>query len=176
MGFRRANARDVEAIALLHADSWRNNYRGVYPDTFLDRDVFDDRRAVWSERLTHPTSSDDTVVAERSGSIIGFVHTILDRDPELGALLDNLHVAQDIKRTGIGTQLMAHSASAVMARGTHKRLYLVVLAANAPAQAFYEARGGECVGQEVSEAPGGGSVVGLLYSWKDPSILLPTIS
>ncbi|MEO5842005.1 MAG: GNAT family N-acetyltransferase [Acidimicrobiales bacterium] len=172
MEFRRANVQDIEAIAALHAKSWRNNYRGAYSDAFLDGNVVDDRRAVWSERLTHPSSVDDTVVAERNGSIIGFVHTILDQDPVLGALLDNLHVAHDIKRTGIGTQLMAQSASAVMARGTLKRLYLAVLEANAPAQAFYEARGGERVGQEISEAPGGGSVVGFLYAWEDPSVLL----
>ncbi|MEO8692674.1 MAG: N-acetyltransferase [Acidimicrobiales bacterium] len=173
MQFRRANAQDIDAIALLHAESWRNSYRGAYSDAFLDGDVFDDRRAVWSERLARPSARDETVVAEWRGSIIGFVHTILDHDPLLGALLDNLHVAHDVKRTGIGTQLMAQSASAVMARATNKRLYLAVLEANAPAQAFYEARGGERVGQEISEAPGGGSVVGFLYAWKDPSVLLP---
>lgn len=65
--------------------------------------------------MTHPSAGDDTVVAEQRGSIIGFVHTILDHDPVLGALLDNLHVAQGVKRTGIGTQLMAHPAFAVNA-------------------------------------------------------------
>jgi hypothetical protein len=52
--YRPATERDIAAIAALHADSWRRNYRGAYSDEFLDRDVFEDRRAVWSERLTQP--------------------------------------------------------------------------------------------------------------------------
>ena len=172
MECRQASVRDIEAITALHAESWRQNYRGAYSDAFLDGDVFSDRRAVWTERLHQPGPREETVVAELRGEIVGFVHTILDHDPVWGALLDNLHVAQDVKRKGVGTQLMALSASAVMARGTNKRLYLIVLEANLPAQAFYRARGGECVGREESEAPGGGSVVGLQYAWTDPSVLL----
>ncbi|MGH3646212.1 MAG: GNAT family N-acetyltransferase [Micromonosporaceae bacterium] len=148
------------------------NYRGAYSDRFLDGNVFEDRWAVWSERLREIDRSHDTVVAEDAGVIIGFAHTVLDQDPVWGALLDNLHVAHQVKRRGVGTQLMARSASAVLARGRHKSLYLLVLETNAAAQAFYEARGGRCVGSEVSEPAGGGSIVGLRYVWSDPSVLL----
>jgi ribosomal protein S18 acetylase RimI-like enzyme len=170
--YRPATERDIAAIAALHADSWRRNYRGAYSDEFLDGDVLEDRRAVWSERLTQPEPVHDTVVAEHGGVIVGFVHTVLDHDPVWGALLDNLHVAHEVSRRGVGTQLMARSASAVVARGRRKSLYLLVLETNAPAQAFYEARGGQCVGSEVSEPPGGGSIIGLRYAWRDPSVLL----
>ena len=170
--YRRASEQDTESIAAIHADSWRRNYRGAYSDAFLDGDAFDDRRAVWTERLKQPNPLHDTVVAEWQGKLVGFVHTILDHDPMWGALLDNLHVAEEVKRRGVGTQLMARSAVAVMARGTHKSLYLMVLEGNASAQAFYDARGGECVGSEVSVPAGGGSIVGLRYVWTDPSVLL----
>ena len=170
--YRPASEHDIEPIAAIHADSWRRNYRGAYSDAFLDGDVVHDRRAVWTERLKQPNPLHDTVVAERQGKIVGFVHTILDHDPVWGALLDNLHVAQQVKRRGVGTQLMARSAAAVMARGTRKSLYLMVLEGNASAQAFYRARGGECVGSEVSQPAGGGSIVGLRYVWTDPSVLL----
>ena len=45
---RGATLPDAEQIAALHADSWRRNYRGAYPDTFLDGEVFEDRRDAWS--------------------------------------------------------------------------------------------------------------------------------
>lgn len=38
--FRPARATDSEAIAVLHADSWRRHYRGAYSDAFLDGDVY----------------------------------------------------------------------------------------------------------------------------------------
>lgn len=172
MEYRRASERDIEPIAAIHADSWRRNYRGAFADTFLDGDVLDDRRAVWTERLTRPTPHQDTVVAERQGEIVGFVHTILDHDPVWGAFLDNLHVVHDVQRGGVGTGLMARSAEAVLAQGTRTGLYLLVLEANTSAQKFYAARGGECVGSEVTEPPGGGTVVGLRYAWPDPAVLL----
>ena len=170
--YREATEMDVEAIATLHADSWRRNYRGAYSDEFLDREVFGERRAAWTERLTRPSPLDHTVVAEHEGAIAGFVHTILDHDPVWGALLDNLHVAKEEQRRGIGTQLMARSAEAVLSRAESAQLHLWVLESNRAAQAFYRTRGAQYAGSEISEPPGGGRIVGLRYVWRDPSILL----
>jgi GNAT superfamily N-acetyltransferase len=170
---RPATDRDVEAVAALHADSWRRHYRGAFSDAYLDGDLIADRRSVWSQRLTAPDPAHDTVVAVAGGEIVGIAHTILDDDPEWGALLDNLHVAHHAKGTGIGTRLMARSADAVLARGSDTGLYLWVLEGNTAARAFYDARGGRLVDREVTEPPGGGgTIVGLRYVWPDPSVLL----
>ena len=173
MDFRAATEADIEAIADLHAESWRRSYRGSFADSYLDGDVHADRRAVWTERLTHPDPAADTVVAEDAGRLVGFVHTILDDDLRDGALLDNLHVVPEAQGSGIGTLLMGHSAAAVLARGRIRRLYLFVLELNTEAQAFYDARGGRCVGHEEFEEPGGGRTIGLRYVWDDPSVLRP---
>jgi GNAT superfamily N-acetyltransferase len=170
---RAATERDVAAVAALHADSWRRHYRGAFSDAYLDGDVFADRRSVWSQRLTAPDPTHDTIVAVGGGEIVGLAHTILDDDPEWGALLDNLHVAHHVQGTGIGTRLMARSAAAVLGRGQGTGLYLWVLEGNAAARAFYDARGGRMVDREVTEPPGGGApIVGLRYVWPDPSVLL----
>lgn len=172
MDYRRAVPSDTASIASLHADSWRRNYRGAFPDAFLDGDVAADRLAVWTARLNSPGPDHHTVVADDKGVLAGFVHTILDDDPTWGALVDNLHVSHDRKRHGVGTRLMARSAAAVLTRTPGAGLYLWVLEGNRSAQAFYGARRGTCVGREASEAPGGGTIVGLRYAWPDPSVLL----
>src|SRR4029450_4979191 len=88
--YREATARDVEGIAALHADSWRRHYRGAYSDAFLDSDVFSDRLRVWTERLNSADRSNEcTIVAETDGDIVGLAHTILDTDPDWGALLEH---------------------------------------------------------------------------------------
>jgi ribosomal protein S18 acetylase RimI-like enzyme len=173
MNYRHATARDVEAIAALHADSWRRNYRGAFADAFLDGAVSADRISVWRDRLTRPARSNEcTIVAERDGGVVGFAHTILEEDPTWGALLDNLHVKHELKGQRIGTRLMSETAHAVIEQTPGSGLYLWVLEGNKAAQAFYEARGGKCVGREDSEPPGGGTVTGLRYVWPDPSVLL----
>jgi GNAT superfamily N-acetyltransferase len=173
VNYRQATPYDVEAIAALHADSWRRHYRGAYSDAFLDGDVIADRLAVWTDRFARPATGDYcSIVAEQDGTVVGLAHTIFDYDSAWGALLDNLHVRHDLKGLRIGTRLMAETARAVIDRRPRSGLYLWVLEGNTSAQAFYEARGGRCVGREASAPPGGGIVVGLRYVWRDPSVLL----
>ncbi len=176
LDFRLADASDAEAIAALHADSWRRHYRGAYADAFLDGDVQSDRVAVWTERLREPDRPVQTIVVEDRDGLVAFAHTVFEADPVWGALLDNLHVVYGKKRVGLGSRLLAMTARAVLERGTG--LYLWVLEQNADAQAFYAARGGTCVERAPVPPPGGiagrlnGSPVGLRYAWSDPAVAL----
>src|SRR5262249_13303329 len=170
---RPAEVRDVEAIAALHADSWRRNYRGAYLDSYLDGDVVTDRLNVWRERITRPETTFRTIVAEYAGALAGFVHTKLDDDPTWGALVDNLHVVHELKGQGIGTRLMAASARAVLDSTPGAGLYLWVLEVNVAAQVFYAARGGVEAGREMrGPFPGGGTALARRVVWPDPSMLL----
>jgi ribosomal protein S18 acetylase RimI-like enzyme len=172
--YRPAGADDVEAIAALHADSWRRNYRGAFSDAFLDGDVVAERLAVWTDRLrSSPAPSARTIVAvSGDGRVVGLTHVVLGDDDRWGALLDNLHVAHELRGQGVGSRLMAESARAVLDATPGDGLYLWVLEGNASARAFYEARGGVFAGREQDVAPGGGTVIDLRYAWPDPSVLL----
>jgi ribosomal protein S18 acetylase RimI-like enzyme len=173
--FRLARPGDADAVANLHADSWRRHYRGAYSDSFLDGDVLRDRLLVWTERLGEPDPARHTIIAEDRGGLIAFAHTVFDDDPTWGALLDNLHVAHGHGGRGIGSQLLALTARAVIERGTG--LYLWVLEQNVVAQAFYEARGATRVERAAASPPGGvasrldGSPSKLRYAWTNLSTL-----
>ena len=121
--FRPARISDAAAIAELHADSWRRHYRGAYADAYLDGDIETDRMAVWTDRLNTATDRDQTQLAEEQGAVVGFVHTILRKDPAWGALLDNLHVTYLRKRSGIGAQLLKLSAEFVVDQAPGSGLY-----------------------------------------------------
>ena len=177
---RRAGtgAIDAEAVARLHADSWRRHYRGAYSDAFLDGDVEADRRSAWSERLADTNARCSTILAEDDRALIGFVHVVFDADPGWGALIDNLHVAAARQRGGVGTTLMAAAAAAVIERPGSGGLYLWVLEQNVAAQGFYSARGGRPAERLPVDAPGGiaerlnGSPLKLRYAWPEPAVLL----
>jgi GNAT superfamily N-acetyltransferase len=169
--FRLARPRDAEAVAALHADSWRRHYRGAYADAFLDGEVLADRRAVWSERLAQADPRRCTILAQQDG-LAGFAHVVFEQDPSWGALLDNMHVAYGHKRRGIGSSLLALTARAVLERPRSEGLYLWVLEQNLDAQAFYEACGASLVGRARVSPPGGvagrltGSPAKLRYAWR----------
>lgn len=173
---RFAGPADAEAVAELHADSWRRHYRGVYSDSFLDGDVEADRCAVWTDRLRKPDPQRCTIVAD-NGCVVGLANAFFDEDPTWGALLDNLHVAHGHQRTGIGSRLLTQTARAVSEQPGSSGLYLWVLEQNTDAQAFYDALGGRCVGRCLVPRPGGiatritGSPCALRYAWSDPAEL-----
>lgn len=177
-GFRLASAADADAIAHLHAMSWRGHYRGAYADAFLDGDVLADRLATWRERLSEDDPRRYTLIAESPGPI-GFANTYLEHDPTWGALVDNLHVAAERQREGIGAALLARTAGAVVERAGVGRsgLYLWVLEQNTAAQAFYAALGGSPCGRERVTSPGGvhgrlnGRPFKLRYAWEDAALL-----
>jgi ribosomal protein S18 acetylase RimI-like enzyme len=180
LSFRAATAADADAVAGLHADSWRRFYRGAYADAFMDRDALADRRAVWSERLASQGSEAVTILAEADGEaeLAAFVHLVLDADERWGSLIDNLHVGHRHHRRGIGSALLAHAAQATVDRGATPAMYLWVLEQNRAAQAFYAAHGGGCAERDLVPSPGGvcgrlnGRPARLRYVWPDAGVLL----
>ena len=172
MELRDATRADADAVAGLHADSWRRHYRGAYDDAYLDGDVFAERRAVWTERLASidPTRA-RTILAVDGGALVGFAHVIFEDDRTWGALVDNLHVTFGHKRGGIGSRLMVASAQAVLERPRPTGIYLWALEINTAGRAFYRAIGGQEAGQELSELEGGGRAVAVRYTWPDPAVL-----
>ena len=152
--FSPAGVGDAGRIAALHADSWRRHYRGAYADTYLDGDLLGERSTVWSTRLARPAGT-ATIIAERAGSLAGFVHVVFDVDPCWGSLIDNLHVDHSEHRAGIGTELMAYAARAVLANAGSPGLHLWVLQQNTRAQMFYLACGGIRVETGIAAAPSG---------------------
>jgi ribosomal protein S18 acetylase RimI-like enzyme len=174
---RMADGADAPAVARLHADSWRRHYRGAYSDTFLDGDVEMDRLAVWSGRLGTVQDCSTTIVAESDrGDIVAFVHVIFDDDPIWGSLVENLHVTFRLKRSGIGSRLMAEAARLVVEHEVGG-LYLWVLQQNLAAQRFYAALGGRQVERNFVVAPGGdparlsGRPEKLRFAWPHPVML-----
>lgn len=172
---RTAGAEDAQAVAWLHADSWRRHYRGAYADSYLDDDILSDRTRVWSARLATPTGT-LTILTQDDAGLAGFVHIVLDDDDHWGSLIDNLHVRHDRQRTGVGTALLQQAAAAIAERSRTRSMYLWVQEQNQQAQRFYAAMGGTCVEKAPIAPPGGipGRLVGtpakLRITWPDVAI------
>ena len=164
----QASVDDDQAIAALHAESWRSAYRGLLPDDFLDGPVLEDRRTVWAERMRAPHAERRFVckAADAEGSLLGFACVLLDAEPEWGALLDNLHVRPDLRATGIGYALFTAARDWVRTAAPGTNMHLTVLEGNERARRFYERQGGTLIAkQQVEVLPGVYRPV-LRYSWE----------
>jgi ribosomal protein S18 acetylase RimI-like enzyme len=166
MIYRTAQPSDVEQVALLHADSWRRTYRGLFTDEFLDKEADSNRRSVWHMRLTSNRPNQFVCVADDGGKIVGFVCAYGHDDDAWGSLIDNLHVVPEYQRRGVGTLLMTHAFTWLRGRFPADAVYLWVMARNSQARQFYEKLGASNAGVVDKPNPvGGGSALNCRYVW-----------
>lgn len=133
---------DAIEIGQFHARSWQLHYRGAFSDHFLDNLAVQERIEVWTNRLENPKVGQFVRVAKQNGKIIGLVCAYLNEDVKYGTLLDNLHVALEMKGKGLGKSLMCIAAQEIQQRYPEKGMYLWVLQQNTESIGFYELLGG----------------------------------
>jgi GNAT superfamily N-acetyltransferase len=171
--FRRATEADAEAIASLHTESWRDAYRKILPDSYLDGPIADERANLWRFRFSSLGRDRFCVfLTETPTELIGFACVLLDEDPQWGACLDNLHVLSGWKGRGVGRLLLGRAARWVMSTQPGWPIHLWVFEANAGARRFYDALGGEVVEIHPKEVLKGIEIPSVLYVWHDLRRLL----
>jgi GNAT superfamily N-acetyltransferase len=169
---REATAADAEAIARLHAESWRLTYRGILPDAYLDGPIAEERLGLWTARLALTAAQRPFVHVAESAELAGFVCVLRDEDPVWGLCLDNLHVLPRFRSRGLGRRLFAEAVRWAVAAAPGEPLHLWVFDANRDAARFYEGLGGEVVERCVKEAVAGMPAPSIRYAWRDLDALL----
>jgi ribosomal protein S18 acetylase RimI-like enzyme len=164
--YRTATLADADAVAALHARSWRENYRGSFRDEFLDGDLVGEREQVWRARLAQPAANQLVRLAVDEERLLGFVCAYGGHDPRWGSLIDNLHVAREATRRGIASALMRQAGDWLARAYPEQEVYLLVLEVNASARRFYERIGGRNAEIAEMETNGGAWVRSCRYTWR----------
>jgi GNAT superfamily N-acetyltransferase len=157
---RAITSADVSIIASMHTQSWRDAYRGILADAYLDGPIDAERLATWTDRLHRADSHAFGAIAERGDECVGFVYAYPGHHSDWGTLIDNLHVLPAARRTGLG-RLLLHT----VAEATAGRLHLWVFEANQRARAFYARLGGQEMEHALKPAPDGGTYPEWRVSW-----------
>jgi ribosomal protein S18 acetylase RimI-like enzyme len=167
---REASIDDTLAIARLHAQSWKNTYRGILSDDFLDHRVDEDRKLHWQQKLVSLSDKDFVLAAEDNKELIGFIAVLDKPDAGFSAFIDNLHARTDRKGNGVGTALMRAAAKRLIDTN-RASVYLWVLNGNDPAEEFYIRRGAKRLDSSVVSF-GGKQVGQTRFGWHTLDSLL----
>lgn len=133
MKLRPALETERQAVAAIHAASWRESYRDLIdPGYFADLDRRMARR--WGEMAI---GADDLLLVAETDRIVGFLFA-RGGDP---VFVNSLHVLPGLRSRGIGARLMADSARRFRDAG-RAGAYLDVLTTNQRAIALYRRLGG----------------------------------
>lgn len=169
---RHAQFSDYQAIAKLHAESWRQNYRGIYSEKFLEEEVEQERLDTWYKRLKSPDNNQYVIVATHEDEIVGLACIYLNDDTTFGTLLDNLHVSSELKRSGVGKLLMKECAKYINEKCISKKMYLWVFELNDNARKAYEHMGAKNVETVDKQHAGQASAKACRYCWEDVEVFL----
>ena len=151
---------------------WNETFRGIVPDSYLDRmDLAE--RTQWTEAyLKDPKVDFYTVVAEQDGAIVGYAAGGPNRseEEEYQGELYTLYLLRKAQKQGIGRKLVQTVAAALAERG-YRSMRVEVLRDN-PARGFYERLGAVYLRQGVFIVDGV-EITEMAYGWPDLRVLLP---
>ncbi|NOH83687.1 GNAT family N-acetyltransferase [Vibrio sp. 03-59-1] len=165
MELKVAEYKDYERIAQLHAQSWKQYYKGILGDEYLEHDVLDDRLVIWQTRLINPPFNQHVLLIEEGGLLCGFICAFGNHDFERGTIIDALHIDENYHGRGLGSKLLDEMSAWIEQYFSGSGVYLEVMAENHPAVEFYESLGGQKSVDRLWNAPCGNKVNELVYTW-----------
>ena len=141
-GIRPATRADVEGIARVHVQAWRESYERLVPPEAFEHYSVGLRLTQWRATLSDPDRS--TLVYESGGAVAGFISggpvkwTGLSTSSEVASL----YLLDAVKRRGVGRALFAQFMTVLSGRG-FTSCGLWTLSNNVSARCFYEVMGGQ---------------------------------
>lgn len=173
MKIREATPTDTPAIAQVHVDTWRTNYRGIIDDKYLDELSYDEVEKFCIRMLTEDEATVCCyVAATRSGEIIGYAAGGPERfgDPDYQGELYTIYIRQKYQRSGTGLRLVQSVIKSLL-QSNFRSMKVWALSANQTARRFYEYLGGKELRSQLIEI-GGIDYEETSYGWSDTGIIL----
>lgn len=170
LNVRKAGSEDADLIAYMHATSWKDAYRNILPQEYLDDDLEGERKRHWHKKMNELNGNDFVLIAEEDGLPVGFISVWEVHNGDYDALVDNLHVLPGKKGKGKGSMLIAYAAEKLIELNK-RSFYLWVLDQNVPARLFYERIGGMAKDKSVFEIMGK-KIPETRFVWTDLNLLL----
>jgi ribosomal protein S18 acetylase RimI-like enzyme len=139
---RRAAVDDAPKLAKVHVDSWQVAYRGLVPDSHLQKFTYQRREEAFRRSLA--ANQEETYLLEDGHQPVAILTIGPGRDSDLDISLTGelwgIYIAPDYWRRGIGRKLVQEAERMLQARG-YREVALWVLEGNSAARRFYEAEG-----------------------------------
>ena len=136
MIIRRAMQNDARQIAEIIVEDWKNAYRGIIDDDFLDSMSVEER---YQRELQRYQIYKVAAVNEK---IMGLTWNEIDDNDDSDCEIIALYVKYEERKSGIGRELFLDSVEEFKSQGK-KRMIIWCLKENYEARKFYEKMGGD---------------------------------
>lgn len=140
---RDATVNDIEEVAKLHVDSWRETYAGIISQNYLENIKKNiDKRII---RMKNEFNLRHMIVAVLDDEIVGFSEFVLSnefsKDLEIDCELCGLYIKNGYKHMGLGSKIFEYVAK-LFKDNSKKKMGVWCVKENIPAVSFYKKKGG----------------------------------
>lgn len=174
LNIRSASIDDATDIADIHTNSWRDVYRGILTDNYLDDEIVQERLNFWHKKLATITAEETVLVIYSGTRAMGFIWTSQTGEPGYDAVIEALHISVYAKNCGYGKRLLKEAVTRLIQTGINS-VCLRVFDANKPAIRFYHRLGG-VKDQSGIDNFAGANAPDSRIGWQDINKLLTAVS
>lgn len=167
MEIRKAKREDAKGISYVHIQSWKETYKGIISQGYLDSLKIEDREPLWEKSLSETAGESSVFVAVNpEGDIVGFASFGKERtgnfkaDGELYAI----YLLKKYQKDKVGLRLLQRGVDELFEK-KYRSMLVWVLAENRSRQ-FYESLHPEKAAEEVVSIASQ-DFVELAYQWDD---------
>lgn len=176
---RSATENDIPALAHIHVQGWKDAYKDIVDQDYLDNLKEEDRIEGWLERFDKEGVS--RLIAETDdGRPAGLVAFGKLRTPPPGSSpirplysseIYAIYILSDFWRQGLGTQLIKKAVTELQDM-RHKSMCLWVMERNKNAIAFYKKLGGQRCGKKKVDIGPTTGCKDVCFGWRDTKGLI----
>jgi ribosomal protein S18 acetylase RimI-like enzyme len=156
---RDASKADIDSIAKVHVQGWRETYAGILSAESLAGMSVEERAQMWQGAFAKPDPRAKFLIGQSAdGEIVGFARGGPTRSQGVAPLgtdaeIHAIYLLSAVKRQGLGRRLLAGVFDHLAQQG-FRSAGLWVLKDNFPARRFYEALGGRSGPEQSLELRG----------------------
>jgi len=172
MNYRLATIEDVSAIVKINVDTWRTDYKSIFPSEFLHNLSYKEKETRWRQLFENPENKIFIYVAEQpSKKIVGFSMGSLEQSditlkiPNIRNFIGELmaiYILKEYQRKHFGLKLVKMVVERLLESDIKSMIVWVLK--DSPNCKFYEILGGKYVGEKTLEY-GGASYITIAYGW-----------
>lgn len=160
---------DVQAIAKIYTDNWKNTYQNILPDSFLKKMTYEHSQEKWLSYI-HTDKQGAFVAVDEEDMITGFSAYKPCYDLENCLLLDSLHITQMAQGSGIGKKLIFTIGRHAYNNG-YEKLSICIVKGNDRADGIYTHLGAKHYKDFIDDFEGTPSNSSVLI-WDDLNIFV----
>lgn len=160
---------DINAVARIYTDNWKNTYKDILSDSFLKNMTYEHSKEKWLSYI-QIFNQGVFVALDKNNTIIGFAAYKPYDDLKKCLLLDSLHILQSMQGSGVGKKLIFTVAEYAY-NNEYEKMSICIVKGNNRAKRIYTHLGAKSYKDFIDNFEGAQSNSTVLL-WDDLNILI----